>query len=244
MLVDRNKIPKHIAFIMDGNGRWAQERGLPRIAGHRAGAIRVKEIVKTAGELGVEVVTFFTFSSENWNRPEKEVNMLMHFINVFLDKEIKNMIKKNVRFMRIGQDDPLPEYLRAKLKEAEEKTMNNTGLVMVLALNYGARREITEAVKKIVNSVIKGKFNIDNLDENILSQHLYTSGLPDPDFLIRTSGEMRLSNFLLWQLSYAELYFPKVYWPDFGREEFEKAIKVYHARERKFGSINMNKENG
>lgn len=242
--MDRNKIPKHIAFIMDGNGRWAQERGLPRIAGHRAGANRVKEIVKTAGELGVEVVTFFTFSSENWNRPQKEINMLMRFVNVFLDKEIKNMIKKNVRFMRIGQDDPLPEYLQVKIKEAEAKTMNNTGLIMVLALNYGARREITEAVKKIVNSVIKGKFNIDNLDENIFSQYLYTSGLPDPDFLIRTSGEMRLSNFLLWQLSYAELYFPKVYWPDFGREEFEKAIKVYHDRERKFGSINMNKKNG
>lgn len=244
MLVDRNKIPKHIAFIMDGNGRWAQERGLPRIAGHRAGANRVKEIVKTAGELGVEVVTFFTFSSENWNRPQKEVNMLMRFVNVFLNKEIKNMIKKNVRFMRIGQDDPLPKYLQVKIKEAEEKTMNNTGLIMVLALNYGARREITEAVKKIVNSVIKGKFNIDNLDENILGQYLYTSGLPDPDFLIRTSGEMRLSNFLLWQLSYAELYFSKVYWPDFGREELEKAIKVYHGRERKFGSININEENG
>ncbi len=243
-MIDKNKIPKHIAFIMDGNGRWAQKRGLPRIAGHRAGANRVKEIVKSAGELGIEVVTFFTFSSENWNRPQKEVNMLMRFLNDYLNKEIENLIKKNVKFMRIGQDDPLPKYLQAKIKEAEEKTRNNTGLIMVLALNYGARREITEAVKKIVNSVIKGEFNIDNLDESILSRYLYTSGLPDPDFLIRTSGEMRLSNFLLWQLSYAELYFSKAYWPDFGREEFEKAIKVYHGRERKFGGINIDEENG
>ncbi len=242
-MVDKNKVPGHIAFIMDGNGRWAKERGLPRISGHRAGAQRVKEIVRIASDLGIKVVTFFTFSTENWSRPKREVDLLMLFLGDFLKKEIKNLHKNNIRFMTIGQDDPLPMALQAKIKETERETKSNSGLIMVLALNYGARHEIVEAAKRIAADVVKQEINIDSLNEDMFSRYLYTAGLPDPDFLIRTSGEMRISNFLLWQLSYAEIYFTKTYWPDFGEEELKKAIAVYQNRERKFGKIVGDNEN-
>ncbi len=242
-MVDKNKVPGHIAFIMDGNGRWAKERGLPRISGHRAGAQRVKEIVRIASDLGIKVVTFFTFSTENWSRPKREVDLLMLFLGDFLKKEIKNLHKNNIRFMTIGQDDPLPRALQAKIKETERETRSNSGLIMVLALNYGARHEIVEAAKRIAADVVKQEVNIDSLNEDMFSRYLYTAGLPDPDFLIRTSGEMRISNFLLWQLSYAEIYFTKTYWPDFGEEELKKAISVYQNRERKFGKIAVDSEN-
>lgn len=241
--MDKDKVPMHIAFIMDGNGRWAKERGLPRIAGHRAGAQRVKEIVKAAGDLGVKVATFFTFSTENWARPKKEIDMLMHFLGSFLRQEEKNLYKNNIRFITIGQENPLPRILQAKIKQIERETKNNTGLIMVLALNYGARQEIVEAAKRIAKDAIEGKVDIDSLGEDIFSGYLYTAGLPDPDFLIRTSGEMRISNFLLWQLSYAEIYFSNTCWPDFGKNELMKAIAVYQNRERKFGKISLGSRN-
>jgi undecaprenyl diphosphate synthase len=241
-MIDKDNIPKHIAIIMDGNGRWAKERGLARNAGHREGINRIKEIVEAANELGIKAVTFFAFSAENWARPKKEVEMLMRYLNNFLERQIKELDKNNIRFRAIGKAEPLPKYIQAKIKEAQDKTKDNTGLVVVLALNYGSRQEIVEAVKKFTRSVIKGEIKIDNLDIGDFSRYLYTDGLPDPDILIRTSGEMRLSNFLLWQLSYAELYFPKIYWPDFKRRDLEKAIKIYQKRERRFGKIDADKK--
>jgi len=236
-MIDKNNIPKHIAIIMDGNGRWAKEKGLPRAAGHRAGIKRIEEIVKAADELGINVVTFFTFSAENWSRPEKEVNLLMRYLDNFLTGRINELHRNNVRLLVIGRDKPMPEYLQNKIKKTQEKTKDNTGLTVVLALNYGSRQEITDAVKKIAQAVIKGDISSGDLDEESFSNYLYTAGLPDPDLLIRTSGEMRISNFLLWQLSYAELYFPKIYWPDFGRQDLEKAVSEYQKRERRFGRI-------
>ncbi len=244
-MIDRNNIPKHVAIIIDGNGRWAKERGLPRIFGHRVGINRVKEIVKVADKLGIKVITFFAFSTENWTRPEKEVNMLMRSLNNFLDRNIAELDEKNIRLMVIGRDDPIPKFLQTKIKEAQDRTKDNTGLIAVLALNYGSRQEIVDAVKKFTNAVIKNEANLEGLDIENFSNYLYTKGLPDPDLLIRTSGEMRISNFLLWQLSYAELYFPKKYWPDFGKEDLEKAIEEYQKRERRFGDIgraDVNKE--
>jgi undecaprenyl diphosphate synthase len=224
---------------MDGNGRWAEEKGLPRTSGHRAGINRVKEIVKAADELGVKVITFFAFSTENWARPKEEVNMLMRSLNNFLERQIEKLDKNNIRFMVIGRDKPIPKYLQNKIKEAQNKTKDNTGLVVVLALNYGARQEIADAAKKFARLVLKGDTDLENLDADSFGSYFYTAGLPDPDLLIRTSGEMRLSNFLLWQLSYTELYFPKIYWPDFEKKDLEKAVLEYQKRERRFGRINV-----
>jgi undecaprenyl diphosphate synthase len=235
-MLEKDNIPRHVAIIMDGNGRWAKERGLPRTAGHREGIKRVKEIMKEASELGIKVLTFFTFSTENWNRPKKEIDMLMHSLNDFLDKHIDELDKNNIRFKVIGQDRPLPERILAKIKKAQDQTKDNTGLVMVLALNYGARQEIVDAAKKFTSSVLREELNLEDLDTELFSSYLYTAGLPEPDLLIRTSGEMRISNFLLWQLSYTELYFLKKYWPDFRRNDFQEAIKVYQKRERRFGA--------
>jgi len=241
-MIDKNNIPKHIAIIMDGNGRWAKEKSLPRTAGHREGIERVKEIIKAASELGIRVITFFAFSTENWNRPKQEVNMLMRYLNNFLERQIRDLNKNNIRFMVIGQDEPIPKYLQKKIKEAELATCDNTGVVVVLALNYGARQEIVDAAKKFASSVIKGEAGVGDLDIDKFGHYFYTAGLPDPDLLIRTSGEMRISNFLLWQLSYAELYFPKKYWPDFKRRDLEAAIEEYQKRERRFGRIDVSKK--
>ena len=235
-MVDNN-IPKHIAIIMDGNGRWAKERGFPRTAGHREGIERVREAVKAARELGIKVVTFFAFSMENWNRPKREVGMLMRYLGNFLDREIKKMDNDNVKFMVIGGGDPLPEYLQKKIKAAELKTQDNTGLVVVLALNYGSRQEIVAAAKKFAAAVMRQEAKVNDLNPDEFARYFYTAGLPDPDLLIRTSGEMRISNFLLWQLSYAELYFPNKYWPDFRRSDLEEAVEEYQKRERRFGRI-------
>ncbi len=236
-MLDITNIPKHIAFIMDGNGRWASEKGLPRSAGHRVGASRVKEIVKKALDLKVGVVTFFAFSNENWQRPKKEIEVLMRYLCSYLGYQIKDLHKKNIKFLAIGRKDPIPQYLQEKIKKSEDLTKNNTSMTMVLALNYGSRQEITDAVKNISGMVVSGKLKKEDIDEKLISSSLYTAGLPDPDLLVRTSGEMRVSNFLLWQLSYAELYFPKIYWPDFRGAELEKAIKIYQDRERRFGGI-------
>jgi undecaprenyl diphosphate synthase len=241
--MDKNNIPKHVAIIMDGNGRWAKERGLPRTAGHRQGINRVKEIVRAANELGIKVVTFFAFSAENWKRPKREVDMLMRSLNNFLTRQVSELEKNNIKFKAIGRDDPLPDYLQKKIRMVEGRTKDNTGLTVVLALNYGARQEIVDAVKQFTQAVIDGKLKVEDLSPDNFSRYFYTAGIPDPDLLIRTSGEMRISNFLLWQISYAELYFPKKYWPDFSKSDLEKAITVYQDRERRFGGIDADKEN-
>ena len=227
---------------MDGNGRWARQRALPRSAGHKQGIERVKEIVNACADLGVQVVTFFAFSTENWSRPKKEVDMLIRYLNNFLAREIKKLDKKNIRFISIGRDDPIPEYLQKKIREAKEQTKDNTGLTVVLALNYGARQEIVDAVKKFTDAFLRREADINDLDVDTFSKYLYTAGIPDPDLLIRPSGEKRISNFLLWQLSYAELYFPKKFWPDFNRSELEVAIEEYQKRGRRFGGIDVLKK--
>ena len=236
-MIDKNNLPRHVAIIMDGNGRWAKEKGLPRTAGHREGIKRVREIVKVAAKAGIEVVTFFAFSTENWSRPKREVDMLMHSLEFFLGREIKKLDKNNVRLKIVGRQAPIPDNLLKKLREAEHLTQDNTGITMVLALNYGSRQEILDAAKKFAGQVLSQEVTLDDLNEERFSQYLYTAGLPDPDLLIRTSGEMRISNFLLWQLSYAELYFPKKYWPDFNEKEFYKALEAYQSRDRRFGGI-------
>jgi len=236
-MINENNIPQHIAIIMDGNGRWAQEKRLPRTAGYRIGVSRVKEIISSASDLGIKVITFFAFSSENWQRPEREIAVLMRHLDYFLSRQIKELERKGMKVKFIGRGDPLPVYFQKKIKEAEARTKDNTGLVVVFALNYGSRQEIVDATKKFAHAVVKGETKIDSLTTDSFSSYFYTADLPDPDLLIRTSGEMRLSNFLLWQLSYAELYFPEKYWPDFRRPDLEEAIRVYQSRERRFGRI-------
>ena len=234
---DNFKIPRHIAFIMDGNGRWAKEKGLARTAGHREGVQRVKEIIRGASGLGIQTVTFFAFSTENWSRPKNEVTVLMRYLDNFLDKEIDEMHKNNIRFIVIGRKDPIPKYLQAKIHKVQEKTKSNTGLSVVLALNYGGRQEIVDAAKKFAKDVLAGKVVLDNLEAEEFSHYFYAADIPDPDLLIRTSAQMRISNFLLWQISYAELYFSNKYWPDFGINELKEAIKEYQKRERRFGGV-------
>jgi undecaprenyl diphosphate synthase len=236
-MIDKNSIPKHVAIIMDGNGRWAKERGLSRTSGHREGINRVRDIVRTAGDLGIKAVTFFAFSTENWKRPQKEINMLMRYLESFLLKEVKDMHKNNIRFNTIGEGDPLPADIQKKIKEAKLTTKENTGLTVTLALNYGSRQEIVEAAKRFCRDVSSKKESIGDLNIEKFSKYLYTVDLPDPDLLIRTSGEARISNFLLWQLSYAELYFTKKLWPDFKADDFKAAIEEYQARERRFGGL-------
>ncbi|MFH1457611.1 MAG: isoprenyl transferase [Candidatus Omnitrophota bacterium] len=240
-MIDKNNLPRHVAIIMDGNGRWAKEKGLPRTAGHREGIKRVREIVKVTTKLGIEMVTFFAFSTENWSRPKKEVGMLMLSLGYFLKHEVKELNKNNVRLRIVGRQAPFPEKLVKNLREAERRTKDNTGCTMILALNYGSRQEIVDAAKKFATQVLHKESAIQDLDEERFSEYLYTTGLPDPDLLIRTSGEMRISNFFLWQLSYAELYFSRKYWPDFKEEDFTKAIEEYQKRERRFGGIHADK---
>ena len=235
--MDKKNFPRHIAIIMDGNGRWAKRRGFPRIEGHRQGINKIREIVKVADELGIKVLTLFAFSTENWRRPKIEVNMLMNSLRGFLIKEIKDFNEKNIRFKKIGRDDPIPEALQELIMKSEDLTKDNSGLIVNLALNYGSRTEIIDATKRIVRSVIGGDLNLNNLNEDSFSNFLYTADLSDPDLLIRTSGEMRISNFLLWQLSYAELYFTEQYWPDFTKDDLIAAINDFQKRDRRFGDI-------
>jgi undecaprenyl diphosphate synthase len=238
-MLDKNNIPKHVAIIMDGNGRWAKEKGLPRAAGHKEGIERVKEIVRAARKIEIKVLTIFAFSSENWNRPRKEISILMRFLINFLEREINELDKNDIKFRVMGREEPLPGYLLKKIKKAEEKTKDNKSLVLVIALNYGGRQEIVDAAKKFARSVISKEIELEELDEGLFSGFLYTAGLPDPDLLIRTSGELRISNFLLWQLSYAEFYFSQKYWPDFKSPDLTEAIEEFQRRERKFGRINV-----
>lgn len=226
------KIPKHVAIIMDGNGRWAKERGLPRVAGHKAGVECVREIVKAASEMGIPILTLYAFSQENWKRPKEEINVLMGLLDHFIDREIDQLIREGVSIRTIGRIEALPPSTLKKVEKAVESTKHNKKLILNIALNYGARTEILDAVQKILNSKSK-----EPLTEETFSSCLYTAGLPDPDLLIRTSGEMRLSNFLLWQLSYSEIYITKKYWPDFKKADFIKAIQEYSSRERRFGDV-------
>ncbi|MDD5130210.1 MAG: isoprenyl transferase [Candidatus Omnitrophica bacterium] len=236
---DSLKIPKHVAFIMDGNGRWAQERGMSRTFGHRQGVERVKEIIRGAGSLGIQAVTFFAFSTENWSRPKSEINVLMRYLDDFLTKEVQALHKNNMRFIVIGRRDPIPKYLQLKIKKVQEKTQHNTGLKVVLALNYGGRQEIVDAAKKFAQEVLNGKTDLKDLDVESFSRYFYAAQIPDPDLLIRTSNEMRISNFLLWQLSYSEFYFSHKCWPDFGLDELKEAIKEYQKRDRRFGGLDV-----
>lgn len=231
-------LPRHVAIIMDGNGRWANERGLPRAAGHKAGVEAVREAVKAAIESGVEVLTLYAFSHENWKRPQEEVSILMGLLDYFLQKEIDALDKEGVRLRILGRVEALPANVVAQLRKAEVRTAKNSRLTLNLALNYGARQEILDAVAKIIAaSKSDASLSGAGLTEEMFSGYLYTSGQPDPDLLIRTSGEMRLSNFLLWQLSYAEIYITEKFWPDFRKDDFLEAVREFGRRERRFGDI-------
>lgn len=229
--------PKHIAIIMDGNGRWAQQRGLPRIAGHRAGAEAVRRTVDACIKAGVETITLYAFSSENWSRPESEVKALMQLLDRFLKEKTKEMIKQKVRLQAIGQLDRLPVKTRERLNSAIEATAHNTALTVNLALSYSGRDEITDATKAIAQKVAQGSLKLEDITSETISSHLYTADIPDPELLIRTSGEFRLSNFLLWQLSYTEIVIFDKFWPDFDESDILQAIQQYQARDRRFGSV-------
>lgn len=229
------KMPHHLAIIMDGNGRWAKARMLPRLMGHRKGAETVRMVVDECSRLGIRYLTLFAFSAENWSRPTSEVSALMSLLKKYIQMEIPRMQRDNVRFNVIGNRDDLPEDVRGELEEAIASTAGNTGLTLTLALSYGSRQEILHAARKLAVDVAAGTVAPDAVTERSFAGYLYTADLPDPDLLIRTSGEMRISNFLLWQLAYAELYFTEINWPDFDRRELLRAIGDYQSRERRFG---------
>jgi undecaprenyl diphosphate synthase len=228
-------IPTHIAIIMDGNGRWAKRRGLPRVAGHREGVKSVRDVVEACAQLGVKYLTLFAFSTENWRRPKEEIDTLMKLLIKTLRSETEKLHKNDIKLMAIGDIDSLPKEVRQELKEAMEKTKNNKRMVLNLALSYSGRWEIIEAVKEIARDVKKGKVKIEEIDDKLFSNYLKTAGIPDPDLLIRTSGELRISNFLLWQIAYTELYITDCLWPDFRRKHLYEAIRDYQRRERRFG---------
>jgi len=236
-ILKKGNLPAHIAIIMDGNGRWAKKRGLPRTAGHRAGVKTVKRVVRVAGDLGIYVLTLFTFSQENWKRPKSEVSAIMKLLYETTKREINELDKNNVKLITTGRIEGFSPRRREILQKAMEKTKNNTGLILNLALNYGGRTEILDAVKKIAEDVRKKRLDPEELSEENFSHYLYTKDLPDPDLLIRTSGEMRISNFLLWQTSYTELYITNVLWPNFSVKDFYEAIWDYQNRERRFGRV-------
>jgi undecaprenyl diphosphate synthase len=236
-VVNKSRLPVHVAIIMDGNGRWAKARNLPRSQGHIEGVKRVEEIVDYANEIGIKVMTLYTFSTENWRRPESEVDLLMKILTTVLERKINKLIDTNIRFRTIGRRERIPASVMSMVEKVTEKTKNNTGLTMNLAFNYGSRLEIVDAFKTIAQKIKDNALEVDDIDETLISDHLYTRGLKDPDLLIRTSGELRISNFLLWQLSYAEFYFTDKYWPDFTKEEFQKALIDFQKRERRFGGV-------
>lgn len=242
--LDHTRIPRHIAIVMDGNGRWANSKKKPRLYGHKVGADSVREIVEAACDVGVEVLTLYAFSSENWNRPEEEVSGLMSILQNFLIAELKRMQQNDIRLNCIGDYQKLPSKVRKTLVDTIEKTVNNTRLTLNLALSYGARDEITRAVQCIAKACVEGRLSIDKIDHQVIADNLYTAGLPDPDLLIRTGGEARLSNFLLWQASYAEIYFTPVMWPEFRTEQFHQAISDYQQRERRFGKTSTQVKGG
>ncbi|MFL2638196.1 MAG: isoprenyl transferase [Flavobacteriaceae bacterium] len=230
-----DSVPNHIAIIMDGNGRWAKKRNKSRDYGHKEGKKSVKKIVKVCAELGVKNLTLFAFSTENWNRPKLEIKILMELLLTSLNEELETLTKNNIRFKTIGNLKKLPKRLLSYLTKVTKKTQNNNGMTLTLALSYGARGEIVDAMQAIGDKVKNNLISLKNIDESVINQHLYTHYLPDVDLLIRTSGEKRISNFLLWQIAYAELYFTEKLWPDFSKEDLYEAIVNYQQRERRFG---------
>lgn len=232
---DRNRIPRHIAIIMDGNGRWAKKKGAMRIFGHRHAIQAVKDAIEGAEDLGVEYLTLFSFSTENWSRPQDEINGLMELLVKTITDEVPMMMKNNIRLQSIGDVDSLPPSAYSKLMEAKETTSTNTGLKVILALSYSGQWELTQATKRIAQKISEGKLKPSEITQQVMADHLDTAGIPDPELMIRTSGEFRLSNFLLWQLAYTELYFSPVLWPDFRKEHLNAAVSDFQSRERRFG---------
>ncbi|WP_213411197.1 isoprenyl transferase [Xylanibacillus composti] len=235
--VEAEGVPKHVAIIMDGNGRWAREHGLPRVAGHHTGMNNVREITMAADRLGVKVLTLYAFSTENWKRPKDEVDYLMSLPQEFFPKMIGELEEKNVQVRMMGHRELLPEQTLQTVEEAVKRTESNTGLVLNFAFNYGGRKEILHSVQRLMEEAASGAVRADQLDESLFRQYLLSGDLPDPDLLIRTSGEIRLSNFMLWQLAYAELWFTDVFWPDFTEEHFQRAIHDYQKRVRRYGGL-------
>jgi undecaprenyl diphosphate synthase len=233
----RASLPRHVAVIMDGNGRWAKQRGLPRVEGHRQGAESARTIIRTAGELGIKYLTLYAFSLENWNRPKDEVDALMKYLVHYLKTETPELNKNNVKLEVIGHIYRLPENVQEQLKKAIATLSRNNGLTLIMALSYGGRTEIVDAVRAIAEKVQRGKLDPADINDEVFSQHLYTRNWPDPDLLIRTSGEMRVSNFLLWQISYAELVITPTLWPDFRKQQFFAALEEYARRHRRFGGV-------
>ena len=234
--LDPRKLPKHVAIIMDGNGRWAKARSLNRIRGHEAGAESVREIVRTNRELGIAFLTLYAFSEENWKRPKYEIQALMTLLKRFLKSELQEMLENGIRFQAIGRIHKLPRDVQKALQKTAEKTAMNEDMVLTLALSYGGRQEICDTVQALGRKIEAGELTSQEITEELLSKTLYTSGMPDPDLLIRTSGEFRISNFLLWQLAYTEIYNTPTHWPDFRKEAFIKALEDYQKRERRFGA--------
>ena len=234
---DSGAVPEHVAIIMDGNGRWAQARGLPRTAGHKRGAEAVKRTIRAAGELGIRYLTLFGFSSENWQRPESEIRDLMALLRFYLMNNINELAEEGVRLMVVGDRSRLPQDTVAMIDDAEARTQSNERLVLTIALSYGSRQELVSAARQLAEDARAGLINPDDITENVFADRLYTRGIPDPDLLIRTSGEQRVSNFLLWQLAYTELVFTETRWPDFGFSDLEQAICEFRRRERRYGTV-------
>ena len=232
------KIPPHLAIIMDGNGRWALEKGLPRISGHRAGTENLREVIEACAEFGIQYLTIYAFSTENWKRPHEEIQGLMKIFKSMLDRELKNLHENGVQLRHLGRLDRIDQELQQKVREAIELTKDNQTLILNVAFNYGGRDEILQAVRQIVAN----GHSIEDLDDELFGKYLYTADSPDPDLIIRTSGEYRCSNFLIWQSAYSEWYFTPTYWPDFGKEELRKALVAYNERERRYGEVKQNKE--
>jgi undecaprenyl diphosphate synthase len=235
--LQRERLPRHVAVIMDGNGRWAKQRGLPRVMGHRRGVDALKELLRCCRDWGIEALTVYAFSTENWNRPSEEVEFLMTLFERVIKRELAEMMQENVRINVAGNLAALSTSLRAEMEQAMELTANNQGIHFTVATNYGGRQEILQACRAIATQVQQGTLQADDIDEAVFEGHLYTSGICDPDLLIRTSGEMRLSNFLLWQMAYGEIYVTNTLWPDFDREEFHRALYAYQQRDRRFGKL-------
>ena len=236
-LIDFTRLPRHVAVIMDGNGRWAGARHLPRIAGHRAGIAAVREVVEGAARLGIEVLTLYAFSRENWSRPAPEVNALMRLLRHYLDAELATLLERNIRFRAIGRIEELPPPVRTALAEAEERTASNTGMLFLIALSYSGRAELADAARALAEDAAAGRLDPAAIDEAVLAARLHTADVPDPDLLIRSSGELRLSNFLLWQLAYSEIWVTPVLWPDFRRRHLHEAVVDFQRRERRFGGV-------
>ncbi|WP_195573223.1 isoprenyl transferase [Paenibacillus sp. 1001270B_150601_E10] len=236
-LLEKDNVPYHVAVIMDGNGRWASKRGLPRVAGHHSGMKAVKRVTIAANDLGIKVLTMYAFSTENWKRPRDEVDFLMKLPQQFLAIELDELIENNVQVRMMGYREELPSHTIEALEEAVEKTKHNTGLILNFALNYGGKRELVEGIKEIAREVQEGKLSPDEIDESTMESHLLSHELPHPDLLIRTSGELRLSNFMLWQIAYSELWFTDVYWPEFTERHLKEAVAEYQRRSRRYGGL-------